>query len=62
MLMRLHGHEDLKLTLSRYWMLHSGAAYDRVTALRQRGNNANRFSKIVADKAIGWKPANNNNR
>jgi anthranilate synthase/phosphoribosyltransferase len=39
MLMRLHGHEDLKAnTLSSHLdVLHSGAAYDRVTALAARG-------------------------
>ena len=38
MLMRLHGHEDLKANAQQVLdVLHSGAAYDRVTALAARG-------------------------
>ena len=38
MLMRLHGHEDLKANAQQVIdVLHSGAAYDRVTALAARG-------------------------
>ena len=38
MLMRLYGHEDLKANVKKVLdVLHSGAAYDRVTALAARG-------------------------
>ena len=38
MLMRLYGHEDLKANVQQVLdVLHSGAAYDRVTALAARG-------------------------
>lgn len=38
MLLRLHGHEDLKINARRVLdVLHSGAAYDLVTALAARG-------------------------
>jgi len=38
MLMRLHGKEDLKANAQQVLdVLHSGAAYDKVTALAARG-------------------------
>ncbi len=47
MLMRLHGHEDLKANAQQVLdVLHSGAAYDRVDRLSgKRVKNADRFSK-----------------
>jgi anthranilate synthase/phosphoribosyltransferase len=38
MLMRLHGEEDLQANAQKVLdVLHSGAAYDKVTALAARG-------------------------